>query len=231
MYVPQHFELPEDYTRRLMTAPRSGNLVTVHAHGPEATLVPFYYDEESSSLVTHLVRNNPQAGEPLIHPTGLIILDEADAYVSPEWYATNDVKPNVPTWDYITIHVTGPVTIDPSPSAALEAARRMTHVMGDGDTLEPIGEEKLERMSRAIVAASVEARMVRGKAKMSQNRHPDDVRSLIAAMEEQGEMKLARYLRDVSLPYAEERFATISRLRGQRQARTDLATAPTCYGA
>ena len=107
----------------------------------------------------------------------------------------------------------------------------MTHVMGDGDTLEPIGEEKLERMSRAIVAASVEARMVRGKAKMSQNRHPDDVRSLIAAMEEQGEMKLARYLRDVSLPYAEERFATISRLRGQRQARTDLAAAPTCYGA
>ncbi|WP_159625250.1 MULTISPECIES: FMN-binding negative transcriptional regulator [unclassified Actinomyces] len=218
MYVAQHFELPEDYTRRLLTSPRRGNLVTVHDHGPEATLVPFYYDDAAGALVTHLVRNNPQAAEPLAQPTGLVILDEADAYVSPSMYATNAVMPNVPTWDYITLHVSGRVRVDPSPDAALEAAVRLTEAMGDGGTLSAVGRDKLQRMSRAIVAVSVEATTVRGKAKMSQNRHPDDVRGLIAAMEAQGEERLARYLREVSLPYAEERFATITRLRGARRA-------------
>ncbi|QKD79763.1 FMN-binding negative transcriptional regulator [Actinomyces marmotae] len=218
MYVAQHFELPEDYTRRLLTSPRRGNLVTVHDHGPEATLVPFYYDDAAGALVTHLVRNNPQAAEPLAQPTGLVILDEADAYVSPSMYATNAVMPNVPTWDYITLHVSGRVRVDPSPDAALEAAVRLTEAMGDGGTLSAVGQDKLQRMSRAIVAVSVEATTVRGKAKMSQNRHPDDVRGLIAAMEAQGEERLARYLREVSLPYAEERFATITRLRGARRA-------------
>lgn len=218
MYVAQHFELPEDYARRLLTAPRRGNLVTVHDHGPEASLVPFYHDEATGSLITHLVRNNPQARLPLAHPTGLVILDEADAYVSPRMYATNAVMPNVPTWDYITLHVSGRVRVDPSPSAALEAAARLTSAMGDGAALDSVGQEKLERMSRAIVAVRVEATTVRGKAKMSQNRHPDDVRGLIAAMEDQGEEILARYLREVSLPYAEERFATITRLRGARRA-------------
>ncbi|WP_366179909.1 FMN-binding negative transcriptional regulator [Actinomyces timonensis] len=218
MYVAQHFELPEDYTRRLLTAPRRGNLVTVHDHGPEASLVPFYYDAAAGALVTHLVRNNPQAAEPLAQSTGLVILDEADAYVSPGTYATNAVMPNVPTWDYITLHVSGRVRVDARPDAALEAAARLTEAMGDAASLDAVGQDKLERMSRAIVAVSVEATTVRGKAKMSQNRHPDDVRGLIAAMEAQGEEVLARYLREVSLPYAEERFATITRLRGARRA-------------
>lgn len=223
MYVAQHFELPEDYTRRLLASPRRGNLVTVHDHGPEASLVPFYYDEAAGALITHLVRNNPQARQPLAHPTGLVILDEADAYVSPGMYATNDVLPNVPTWDYITLHVSGRVRVDPSPSAALEAAARLTTAMGDGAALDAVGQEKLERMSRAIVAVSVEATTVRGKAKMSQNRHPDDIRSLADEFERQGEARMADFLRTVSLPYAEERFATLARLRDRRTIGQDIA--------
>ena len=100
MYVPRHFSLPEDYTRRLLARPGVGNLVTVHDFGPEATMVPFYLDEERGALMTHLVRNNPQVTEPITGP-GLVILDDVDAYVSPRWYATNEVKANVPTWDYM----------------------------------------------------------------------------------------------------------------------------------
>jgi len=119
MYVPRHFSLPEDYTRRLLARPGAGNLVTVHDFGPEATMAPFYLDEERGALMTHLVRNNPQVTEPITGP-GLVILDDVDAYVSPRWYATNEVKANVPTWDYITIHVRGPVSIDAEPAAALD---------------------------------------------------------------------------------------------------------------
>ena len=222
MYVPRHFELPEDYARTLLEHPRAGNLVTVHDFGPEATFVPFYLDKERGRLVTHLVRNNPQARTPVTAP-GLVILDDVDAYVSPRWYATNEVKANVPTWDYITIHVRGPVSIDPEPAAALDVARRLTGAMEHEDVLAPVGEDKLARMARAIVAVGVGVEQVRGKAKMSQNRHPDDIRSLADEFERQGEARMADFLRTVSLPYAEERFATLARLRGLRTIGRDVA--------
>ena len=71
MYVPRHFQLPEDYARALLSRPGAGNLVTVHDTGPEATMVPFYFDEERNALVTHLVKNNPQVVEPVRGPVGV----------------------------------------------------------------------------------------------------------------------------------------------------------------
>ncbi|PZU30519.1 MAG: FMN-binding protein [Actinomyces sp.] len=221
MYVPRHFSLPEDYARALLANPGVGNLVTVIASGPEATMVPFYLDEEKNALVTHLVKNNPQVAEPPRGP-GLIILDDVDAYVPPHWYATNKVKANVPTWDYITIHVRGAVRIDPSPEAALTAACRLTEMMETDDVLTPVGQDKLRRMARAIVAVEVSLDEVRGKAKMSQNRHPDDIRSLADEFERHGESRMAEFLRTVSLPYAEQRFATLARLRGAKSLGEDV---------
>ena len=83
--------------------------------------------------------------------------------------------------------------------------------------------DKLARMARAIVAVGVGVEQVRGKAKMSQNRHPDDIRSLADEFERQGEARMADFLRTVSLPYAEERFATLARLRGLRTIGRDVA--------
>ncbi|WP_136194385.1 FMN-binding negative transcriptional regulator [Actinomyces procaprae] len=221
MYVPRHFELPDDYAAELLERPRRGNLITVHADGPAATLVPFYRDAERGTLVTHLVRNNPQVREPITGP-GMVIFDDVDAYVSPRWYATNEVKPNVPTWDYITLHVRGPVRIDPRPEAALRVARRLTELYESDDVLAPIGEEKLERMARAIVAVEVGIEQVQGKAKMSQNRHPDDIRSLAAELARRGHARMAEYLLEVSLPYAQQRYATLARLGEVHALREDV---------
>lgn len=223
MYVPRHFSLPEDYARALLANPGVGNLVTVIASGPEATMVPFYLDEEKNALVTHLVKNNPQVAEPPRGP-GLIILDDVDAYVPPHWYATNKVKANVPTWDYITIHVRGAVRIDPSPEAALTAACRLTEMMETDDVLTPVGQDKLRRMARAIVAVEVSMDDVRGKAKMSQNRHPEDIRGLADEFERQGENRMAEFLRTVSLPYAEQRFSTLARLREAKALGEDMGS-------
>ncbi len=217
MYVPQHFTLPEDYVHDLLRRPGTGNLVTVHEGVPEATMVPFYLDQDKNALVTHLVRNNPQARLPVTGP-GLVVLDDVDAYISPRWYATNKVKANVPTWDYITIHVRGAVRVDPDPAVALAVARRLTDLHEDPEVLQRVGDQALERMARAIVSVEVAVEEVRGKAKMSQNRHPDDIRSLATELASQGHEEMAAFLREVSLPYAEKRFAALARLRQARGA-------------
>ena len=215
MYVPQHFELGPERTRAILSRPGAGNLVTVHASGPLATMVPFYLDEDRDVLVTHLVRNNPQVREPMTGP-GMVLFDDVDAYIAPSYYATNEHAPGVPTWDYVTVHVWGTVTIDPSPQRAQEVAENLTRRMERVDVLTPVGRDKLERMARAIVAVEVSVERVEGKAKMSQNRHPDDVRSVIAEMERQGQEDIVRFMQEVSLPYADKRLATIKRLRGAR---------------
>lgn len=221
VHVPDHFALPEDRLIALLASPRAGNLVTVHADGPLATFVPFHLERQEdgrTTLVTHLVRNNPQLATPTTGPA-MVVLDITDAYVSPRWYATNDVQPNVPTWDYVTIHAWGPVHVDPSPERALAVARQLTSRTGDGDVVDAVGEDKLAAMSRAIQAVEVQVDRIQGKAKMSQNRHPDDVRSLLAHYEEHGPAEVADYLREVSLPHAEERFGTLERLSQAHRVR------------
>ena len=79
--------------------------------------------------------------------------------------------------------------------------------------------DKLAAMSRAIQAVEVRVDRIQGKAKMSQNRHPDDVRSLLAHYEEHGPEEVADYLREVSLPHAEERFGTLERLSQAHRVR------------
>lgn len=221
MYVPDHFRLDDDHARTLLRTARAGNLVTVHEDGPDATLVPFFLDEDADQLVTHLVRNNPQARRRVTGP-GLVVFDVADAYVSPLDHATNDALPNVPTWDHITVHVRGAVHVDDSAAAALAAARVLTSHFEDEDVLALVGEDRLERMARSIVAVRVDVERIEAKAKMSQNRHPDDVASIADALEARGEDELVRYLREVSLPHAIARHAMIRDLRATRNPGLDV---------
>ncbi|MCR2052276.1 FMN-binding negative transcriptional regulator [Actinomyces bowdenii] len=220
MYVPRHLELSEAYTTTLLKEVRAGNLVTFHAQGPAATLVPFYLDEERGVLVTRLARDNPQVTEYSIGPA-LVILDEADAYISPQWYVTNEVAPSVPTWDYITVHVRGAMRIDTSLEGAIRAVRELTLRTEPAAVLDAVDEPRLTAMARTIVAVEISLDHVEGKAQMSQDRHPDDVRSLISALEDRGETTLVKYLREVSLPYAEQRLATIARLHETRNGRAE----------
>lgn len=220
MYVPNHFRIPDDELARLLAEARGGNLITVHRDGPKASYVPLHLTQRAGQrvLVTHLVRNNPSAREEVI-ADGLAIIDVTDAYVSPAWYATNEQLPNVPTWDYVTVHLWGKVSIDHSPEGALKAATELTERMGEQWCLDKVGQEKLEKMARAIVAVEMTVDRVEAKAKMSQNRHPDDIRSLLAHFEQHGPAELADYLRRVSLPYAEQRFELIEQTRARNELR------------
>ncbi len=221
MYVPAHFEIPVDRLDVLLAQVHAGNLVTTHADGPKATFVPFHLERrgEQQVLVTHLVRNNPQAREPITGPA-LAILDIDDAYISPLWYASNEALPNVPTWDYITIHLTGPVRFSTTAEESLAAARALTERMEAPEVLESVGEAKLLKMARAIVGVELLVERVEAKAKASQNRHPEDLRSLLPHLETDGQTELSRYIREVSLPHAEKRFGTIESLRGDRRLPT-----------
>lgn len=214
MYIPQHFRMPDERVADYLAGVRAGNLITMHESGIEATFLPFIFEQRDGQwfLITHLVRNNPQVRTPMLGDA-LAIVDIADVYLSPEQYATNQDVPSVPTWNYITLHLRGKAEIDPSPDAALEAAQVLTDRLGESWSTKLVGPERLERMSRAIVAVEMRIDEIQAKAKMSQNRHPDDVESVRAHYVSEGEDTVANYLEEVSLPYAKARFEMITDLK------------------
>lgn len=216
VHVPDHFSLNADQTREVLARPRAANLVTHHGSGLQATLSPFFHVDrggELGTLVTHLVRNNPQVREP-VDGEALVLVDVDDAYVSPVWYPTNADLANVPTWDYITVHAWGELTVHDDPEWALRAARDLAGMFEPDTVLAAVGEQRLARMARAIVGVEVRLTRVVGKAKMSQNRHPSDIRGVADALADQEE--LAAFLREVSLPYAERRHDLLAELRERR---------------
>src|SRR5205823_6055468 len=90
MYIPAHFAAGRDAIHDLLTRPGAANLVTMTAQGLLATFLPFIYDPsigEHGALHGHLARTNPQWSEPAIGES-LAIIQGADAYISPSWYAS-----------------------------------------------------------------------------------------------------------------------------------------------
>ena len=87
MYVAEHFSLPSDQARQLLSHVGAADLVTVHEAGPVATYVPFVFDPDiggHGALLTHVARNNSQAREATIGEA-LVIAHGADHYISPGW--------------------------------------------------------------------------------------------------------------------------------------------------
>ena len=108
--------------------PRSGNCstttarptcITSTAGGLLATMLPFIYEEPGSSpeagehgrLLGHVARNNDQWRVPA-DGEALVIVRGPDAYISPSWYETKREHGRVvPTWNYVTAHVYGPLVV------------------------------------------------------------------------------------------------------------------------
>ena len=77
------------------------------ARRPVASSLPFYLDyaDDGTPLAAfHVARHNPLASLADGTASWLMAVNGADAYVSPDWYASPD---QVPTWLYQAVHLTG----------------------------------------------------------------------------------------------------------------------------
>jgi transcriptional regulator len=169
---------------------------------PFASHLPLLWDQRAASpgvLIGHMARANPQwrhaDGKPV-----LAVFAGPHVYVSPSWYQAEDV---VPTWNYVTVHVTGIFRAVHERDAMLEIVREMVEVY-EGGKSEPwrIGppNDYLERMLRGIVGFRIEITGIEGKWKLSQNQPPERREKVLHALGEQdGEdaQAIARLMRRV----------------------------------
>jgi transcriptional regulator len=198
MYTPTHFAASPDAIRDLLTRPAAANLVTMTSRGLLATLLPFVYDPsvgEHGALLAHVARNNSQWSEPAIGES-LMIVQGADAYVSPSWYASKAEHGRVvPTWNYSTAHVYGRLVIHDDPAWIAGQVRQLTGVHEAGFdhpwSVDDAPERYVSGQLRAIVGVELVITRIEAKAKLSQNRADADIDGVVAGLSARGHSESA----------------------------------------
>ena len=157
---------------------RAFGILTINGDdGPLMAHVPFLFDEDAGHLHLHLVRSNPIARALKIPLPARIAVSGPDGYVSPDWYEVSD---QVPTWNYIAVHLTGILELRPHQEMRDLLDRQSKHFE---DQLTPkapwktdkMTPEVLDKMMRQIVPCRMKIEGVDGTWKLNQNK-PDDVR-------------------------------------------------------
>jgi transcriptional regulator len=121
----------------------------------------------------------------------LAIVTDAEAYVSPAWYASKAEHGRVvPTWNYSAVHFTGRLRRHDDPAWLLDAVTRLT-VLHEGRRSEPWAvadapSTYVDKQLRAIVGLELTIERTEAKAKLSQNRSAEDRAGVVAGLRDEG---------------------------------------------
>ncbi|HEY0497288.1 MAG TPA: FMN-binding negative transcriptional regulator [Kutzneria sp.] len=191
MYVPKHFAATDEDVRELLANHGAADLVTSTADGLVATLLPFVYDASRHALLGHVARNNDQWQRPVLGEA-LVIVRGPDAHVSPTWYASKTEHGRVvPTWNYVTAHVYGTLTVHDSVEWVEDVVRRLTSVHESEWSVDDAPPTFVAGQLRAIVGVEVAITRVEAKLKLSQNRPAADIDGVVAGLRERGDEAIA----------------------------------------
>ncbi|BAS07800.1 uncharacterized protein AN0679 [Arthrobacter sp. Hiyo4] len=125
-----------------------------------------------------------------------MIIQGADAYISPSWYASKAEHGRVvPTWNYSTAHVYGHLVIHEDPAWLAGQVRRLTST-NEADFAHPWSvddapERYISGQLRAIVGIELVITRIQAKTKLSQNRSAADVDGVVAGLSARGDTESA----------------------------------------
>lgn len=132
----------------------------------------------------HLAIRNPMA---LLEDGARVSLSciAADAYVSPDWYRT---IVTVPTWNYIAVEGEGTVrrlSHDELRELLVELAAQEEEKLAPKPpwTMDKVPVERNTALMNAIVGFALSFERLEGKFKLSQDKNPEDIEGVIAALE------------------------------------------------
>jgi transcriptional regulator len=159
-----------------------GVLVSGGTGGLRGTHLPFLLgpggarDAFPPTLLSHGSARNPQLRALADGDEVLAVVPGPEAYVSASWY---EAEPDVPTWNYTAVHVSGRYErLDRDAAAALLDAT-VTAFEDDrgapGWDLGVLDPALVDGLARGVIAFAVHVDEVRAAAKLSQDKLPRDV--------------------------------------------------------
>ena len=188
MYIPEHFKLTEPASiQEVMRNHSFATLVSGTTSNLIASHVPLLWSDDGSGygcLRGLVARDNPQWEGFDMNTPVLASFNGHHAYISPTW---DNIPPAVPTWNYVAVHAYGTPQIVESPtSVAILLKQMITTFDSNPDRAWPNSkhqDEMVQEMIPNIVAFEIPISRVEAKAKLSQNRPPDDRINIIEALQ------------------------------------------------
>ena len=159
-----------------------GVLATQGDKAPLLSHIPFVLDKEGRGAELHLMRSNPIARAAKSPIPARIAVSGPHGYISPDWYGMED---QVPTWNYVAVHLTG--TLEPMPQEEIaDVLDRLSDHFEAFLAPKPIWkmskmpQDVLDRLMRMIVPFRFVVEEVDGTWKLAQNK-PEEARLAAAA--------------------------------------------------
>jgi len=182
MYSPEHFkETNPERISALIKGNPLGMLITAPDGEPFVSHLPFILESSAGSqgkLLGHMARANPQWQHFVEGSKVLVVFQGPHAYVSPSWYSS----PGVPTWNYAVVHLRGIPRLLEGESELEALVEQITHVHESNlpNPWKPnLTGERRSKLLNMIVGFEIEITHIQGKFKLSQNRPPEDQRSVV----------------------------------------------------
>jgi transcriptional regulator len=178
MYTPPMFKPDRATSLAFAQARGFGTVCAWDGNKPIASSLPFllaYADDGTPRVAFHVARQNRLATLADGTSSWLLAVTGADAYVSPDWYASPD---QVPTWLYQSVHLTGPVRkisedeLTPH-LAALSAKFEGWLAPKTPWTSSKVSAGRMETLKKAIVGLVMTVDEIEGSFKL--NQHKSDV--------------------------------------------------------
>ena len=154
-----------------------GVLTLAGPDGPLASHLPFVLSEDGKWWEAHILRSNPIWRALDTPQPALVVVSGPDGYVSPDWYGVED---QVPTWNYVAVHLRGTLMRRDEAELGPHAARLSAQFENRLRPKKPWTEDKmqpdtLQRMRRMILPIGMDVTGVDGTWKLNQNK-ADEVR-------------------------------------------------------
>jgi len=174
MYIPRRYEEKDlEKVHAFIRENSFAILVSVMDGLPVATHIPLLLERDGQGrdvLVGHIARGNEQKGTFAAAGTKVLaIFPGPHAYVSPRWYT----QMNVPTWNYMAVHVYGTLTVIEGEELRAALSRLVDnyerHLPRPVDIGE-IGEKHVTAEMRGIVGFRILVEEIQAAYKLSQNR-------------------------------------------------------------
>jgi len=190
MYVPKLNEAPSiEAVEQFIKENGFATLIGQLDNGPIATHLPLMILDKPTGdkcLIGHISIANPQRDCFDGVQDMMAIFREQHTYISSSWYD----HINVPTWNYIAVHVYGKV----KPINHEELYSSLDHLTqkyeGDNPSafnIKQMPDDMLHKEMKGIIGFEMDVSNVIGKYKLSQNRDDKNYFEIINKLEERGD--------------------------------------------
>jgi transcriptional regulator len=159
-----------------------GALVSAIDGNLQATHLPFELTGDNSaavSLKTHMARANKQWKTLSADTEVMVIFQGPNSYISPRWYD----HINVPTMNYIAVHVYGKPKIIQDPEEIYHMLKHQIEAYEKEHiaeyNIETLPSQYLQNQMRALVALEISISRIEANFKLSQNRDEANYKNII----------------------------------------------------